>query len=87
MLLTVASRGLNFPRLAADLDQGMPTHRDMPPGWDRAAAQRRALVDEAEARARTTRASLHSLRRPTAAELQATDRARAASSVPPPAAA
>jgi hypothetical protein len=65
----------------------MATNRDMPLSFAAAADKRRRLVDEAEARARVMRASFHRLREPTAAELQAADRARAANSVPPPTAA
>ena len=65
----------------------MATNRDMPLSFAAAADKRRRLVDEAESRARTMRASFHRLREPTPAELQAADRARAANSVPPPTAA
>jgi hypothetical protein len=62
----------------------MPTHRDMPPGWDAAAAKRREMIDQAEEQARTVRQGLRRLTAPSAAELQAADRARVATSVPPP---
>jgi hypothetical protein len=63
---------------------GMPTHRDKPPGWEPAADRRRAEMDTAEANARELRRELRQLAEPTAAELEAADRARAATSVPPP---
>ena len=62
----------------------MPTHRDMPRGWANAAARRQGEIDAAEERARVLRAELHSLTQPSTADLQAADRARAATSVPPP---
>ncbi len=63
----------------------MPTHRDLPPGWENATATRRAQVALAEERARATRESLRTLVTPGAAEIQAADRARATTSKPPPA--
>jgi hypothetical protein len=62
----------------------MPTHRDMPPGWEDDATRRRAEMDVAEARAREARQELHTLTQPTPAQLKAADEARAATSVAPP---
>lgn len=62
----------------------MPTHRDMPSGWDRVAGARRAEVDAAEERAREFRAEVHRLTKPSPAELKAADQARKATSIPPP---
>jgi hypothetical protein len=62
----------------------MPTHRDLPDGFDEAAARRRAEVDDAERRARDRRSELAQAELPLPAELQAIDAKRRATSVPPP---
>jgi hypothetical protein len=62
----------------------VPTHRDLPPGWQAAADRRRADVDRAEHAVRETRRQLHRIAQPTTAELEAADRTRAGTSVPPP---
>lgn len=71
----------------ADLSGALPTHRDMPDGWQDAAARRRAEVDRAELHRRERRAqkARHLAARQAQIErLQAEDRAREATSVPPP---
>lgn len=62
----------------------MPTHQDLPDGFDDAAARRRADIDRAEDRAREHRRGLTLAEVPSAAELQALDAERRATSVPPP---
>jgi len=62
----------------------MPTHRDLPDGFDDAADRRRAEVDDAERRALEQRQSLAQAELPSAAELQAIDAERRSTSVPPP---
>jgi len=62
----------------------MPTHRDLPDGFDDAAASWRAEVDRADERARESRRQLAQADLPSAAELQALDAERRATSVPPP---
>ncbi len=64
--------------------RGMPTHRDLPDGFDDIAAARRSDVDRAEDRAREDRRRLAQAEIPPAAELQALDEERRATSVPPP---
>jgi hypothetical protein len=63
---------------------GMPTHRDLPDGFDDAAARRRADVDAADHRARESRRELARAELQSAAELQALDEERRTTSVPPP---
>jgi hypothetical protein len=62
----------------------MPTHRDLPGGFDDAAARRRADVDAAEHRALEHRRSRAEAELPSPAELQAIDAERRSTSVPPP---
>jgi hypothetical protein len=62
----------------------MPTHRDLPDGFDDVAAGRRADVDRAEDLAREDRRRLAQAEMPSAAELQALDEERRATTVPPP---
>lgn len=79
-----AQRTFSRPWSRADMKGDMPTHRDMPRGWADTAARRRAEIDTAEERARALRAELQSLTQRSTADLQAADRARAATSLPPP---
>jgi hypothetical protein len=62
----------------------MPTHQDLPEGFDDAAARRRAEVDGAEHRPRESRRELAEAEMLSSAELRALDDERRATSVPPP---
>jgi hypothetical protein len=62
----------------------MPTHRDLPEGFDDAAAERRADVDRAEHRARESRRESVRTEMPSSEALRALDEERRATSVPPP---
>jgi hypothetical protein len=62
----------------------MPTHRDLPDGFEDDAARRRAEVDHAEHLARESRRERARTEMPSSDELRALDAERRATSVPPP---